>query len=90
MYVPFQIAEHVVQQHLYRPPGDDGRTPVNESVDYRHELDAAAHSAEEGEGQGVFVKYNPQLYGPRVPGTPDPLSVPFMKKFFHFAKGRFR
>lgn len=81
------IAEHVVHQHLYRAPGDDGRTALHESTDYRFELDAAADKAEGG--SDVYVKYDPRLYGPKSPGQRDPLAVPFMKKFFHYAKRRF-
>ncbi len=35
------------------------------------------------------VKYDSRLYGPRVRGSKDPLSIPFLKKYLAFAKQRF-
>jgi DNA replication licensing factor MCM3 len=37
----------------------------------------------------MYVKYDARLYGPRVAGQREPLSLPFLKKYVAFAKQRF-
>jgi len=79
------IAEHVLGQHRYRPPGDDGKSVGD---------DALVESLEDGDLSNTGptakrVKYDARLYGARRPGQKDPLSLPFLKKYIAFAKQRF-
>ena len=80
-----EIADHVLGQHRYRCAGDDGTTVRDDSL-IEELMDDG--DKERGETQ-MRVKYDSRLYGPRVPGAKDPLSVPFLKKYLAFAKQRF-
>lgn len=150
------IAEHVLGQHRWRRPGDDGTEgnrddreddddddlldgdeddedddanddgALGDSEDDDEDLDDAygrvseggatlgasrggASSAADGSGSAatasasagrhdrrrrrkatrVHVRYDARLYGPRVPGRPEPLTQAFLKKYIAFAKARF-
>lgn len=138
------IAEHVLGQHRWRRPGDDGtqgnrddeeddaldeddedededenraEAGNSDSDDYSDEdeatgtargarggtssasgapssLDAttstsAAHRRRRRKATRVRVRYDARLYGPRVPGRPEPLTQAFLKKYIAFAKARF-
>lgn len=80
-----EIADHVLGQHRYRPAGDDGTTVRDDSL-IEELIDDSGK--EDGETQ-MRVKYDSRLYGPRLPGAKDPLSIPFLKKYLAFAKQRF-
>ena len=81
-----QIADHVLGQHRYRAPGDDGRNAGDDRY-----VESLEEDREPGEDAttAVHVKYDTRLYGPRAPGRPEPLSAPFLKKYVAFAKQRF-
>ncbi|KAL4523059.1 hypothetical protein Ndes2526A_g07774 [Nannochloris sp. 'desiccata'] len=79
------IAEHVLGQHRYRPPGDDGKTVGDDTM-----IDSILEAQQKATGETQMrVKYDVRLYGPRRPGQKDPLSLPFLKKYIAFAKQRF-
>ncbi len=79
------IAEHVLGQHRYRPPGDDGKTVGDDTL-----IDSILEATQKATGETQMrVKYDVRLYGPRKPGQKDPLSLPFLKKYIAFAKQRF-
>ena len=80
-----EIADHVLGQHRYRPAGDDGTTVRDDSL--MEEL--VDDSGNEVGETPMRVKYDSRLYGPRTPGTKDPLSMPFLKKYLAYAKQRF-
>ncbi|KFM25074.1 DNA replication licensing factor MCM3-like protein 3 [Auxenochlorella protothecoides] len=80
-----RIAEHVLGQHRYRAPGDDGRNGGDDRYVENLEED-------EDRERGItpmYVRYDARLYGPRQPGKREPLSIPFLKKYVAFAKQRF-
>jgi len=59
----------------------------------RRRRDEEAEEEEEDEaaaGAEMYVKYNPCLHGPRVPGRQPPLTVHFLKKFLTIVKRRGR
>jgi len=79
------IAEHVLGQHRYRPPGDDGKTVGDDTL-----IDSILEAQQKATGETQMrVKYDVRLYGPRRPGQKDPLSLSFLKKYIAFAKQRF-
>ena len=80
-----EIADHVLGQHRYRVAGDDG-TQVRDDSLVEELVD---NGDEEGGETQMRVKYDARLYGPRVAGTKDPLSIPFLKKYLAFARQRF-
>lgn len=80
-----EIAEHVLGQHRYRTAGDDGTNVQDDALIENLEEDARKETKE----TPMRVKYDARLYGPRQPGTKDPLSLPFLKKYLAFAKQRF-
>lgn len=80
-----EIAEHVLGQHRYRPPGDDGTAVRDDALVETLEED----TEKENTDTPVRVKYDARLYGPRKPGSKDPLSVAFLRKYLAFAKQRF-
>lgn len=80
-----EIAEHVLGQHRYRAPGDDGKNAGDDRY-----IDNLEEDEERERGiTPMYVKYDARLYGPRKPGQKEPLSLPFLKKFIAFAKQRF-
>lgn len=80
-----QIAEHVLGQHRYRPPGSDGKATDDDVL-----LDNLEDEEQKARGETQMrVRYDARLYGPRRPGQKDPLSIPFLKKYVAFAKLRF-
>jgi len=80
-----EIADHVLGQHRFRPAGDDGTTVRDDSL-----IDELVDDGDkEGGETQMRVKYDARLYGPRVPGAKDPLSIPFLKKYLAFARQRF-
>ena len=96
------IADHVLGQHRYRPPGDDGRGtggPADGAAAGPRVLGddddgegggaaAAAAAAAAAPDGGMYVPYDARLYGPRTPTTRLPLSTPFLRKFIALAKRR--
>ena len=89
------IARHVLGQHRYRPPGDDGTSGgagADAEADANEAADAAAAAAAAagggGTGDGVHVRYDERLYGPRVRGAPLPLTPAFLRKFIAVARAR--
>ncbi|KAK9824374.1 hypothetical protein WJX72_009826 [[Myrmecia] bisecta] len=81
------IATHVLGQHRYRAPGDDGRNPVNEQQ--QREDDNEEEDEEGGEQESeMYAKYDPRLHGARVPGQKEPLTLTFLKKFITIVKRR--
>ncbi|GAB4814312.1 hypothetical protein N2152v2_001358 [Parachlorella kessleri] len=81
-----EIAEHVLGQHRYRAPGDDGKNAGDDR--YVESLEDDDDQRKSGETP-MYVKYDARLYGPRQPGHKEPLSIPFLKKYIAFAKQRF-
>ena len=80
-----EIAEHVLGQHRYRAPGDDGKTVTDDTM-----IDSILEATQKAAGETQMrVKYDVRLYGPRRPGQKDPLSTQFLKKYIAFAKERF-
>ena len=80
-----EIAEHVLGQHRYRAPGDDGKTVSDDTM-----IDSILEATQKATGETTMrVKYDVRLYGPRQQGQKDPLSLPFLKKYIAFAKQRF-
>ena len=89
------IARHVLGQHRYRPPGDDGTSGgagADAEADANEAADAAAAAAAAagggGVGDGVHVRYDERLYGPRVRGAPLPLTPAFLRKYIAVARQR--
>jgi DNA replication licensing factor MCM3 len=80
-----EIAEHVLGQHRYRAPGDDGKN----AGDDRYIENLEEDEERERGITPMYVKYDARLYGPRKPGQKEPLSLPFLKKYIAFAKQRF-
>ncbi|PSC70868.1 DNA replication licensing factor MCM3 [Micractinium conductrix] len=80
-----EIADHVLGQHRYRAPGDDGKN----GGDDRYVENLEEDEERERGVTPVYVKYDARLYGPRRPGQKEPLSLPFLKKYIAFAKQRF-
>lgn len=80
-----EIADHVLGQHRYRPSGDDGTSVQDDMLIEELRDDQDDENAE----TPMRVKYDSRLYGPRVRGSKDPLSIPFLKKYLAFAKQRF-
>ena len=94
------IADHVLGQHRYRPPGDDGRgnggaadgtsagpRVLGDDDDGGGAAAAAAAAAAAPDG-GMYVPYDARLYGPRTPHSRLPLSTPFLRKFIALVKRR--
>lgn len=80
-----EIAEHVLGQHRYRAPGDDGKTVSDDTL-----IDSILEATQKAAGETQMrVKYDVRLYGPRRHGQKDPLSLPFLKKYIAFAKQKF-
>ena len=50
--------------------------------------ESAADAAAARPDRGMRVQYDERLYGPRVPGTPLPLSTSFLKKYIAVVKRR--
>eukprot|EP00884_Botryococcus_braunii_P006172 jgi/Botrbrau1/15556/Bobra.0273s0008.1 len=83
-----QIADHVLGQHRYRAPGDNGIT-VSSLLQDRDDVEMEEEEEDERDEEGdMYVKYDSRLYGPRVPGKPLPLSTHFLKKFLTVVKRR--
>ncbi|EFN53439.1 hypothetical protein CHLNCDRAFT_25737 [Chlorella variabilis] len=80
-----EIAEHVLGQHRYRAPGDDGKN----AGDDRYIENLEEDEERERGITPMYVKYDARLYGTRKPGQKEPLSLPFLKKYIAFAKQRF-
>lgn len=80
-----EIADHVLGQHRYRGPGEDGKFVADDMIIESLEDDERKEMKE----TEVRVRYDARLYGPRTPGQKDPLSLPFLKKYLAFAKQRF-
>ncbi|KAL4433110.1 hypothetical protein ABPG77_006537 [Micractinium sp. CCAP 211/92] len=80
-----EIAEHVLGQHRYRAPGDDGKN----AGDDRYVENLEEDEERERGITPMYVKYDARLYGPRKAGQKEPLSLPFLKKYIAFAKQRF-
>ena len=80
-----EIANHVLGQHRYRGPGEDGKFVADDTLIESLEDDERKSKTE----TEIRVRYDTRLYGPRKPGQKDPLSVPFLRKYLAFAKQRF-
>ncbi|EPZ34230.1 MCM-domain-containing protein [Rozella allomycis CSF55] len=74
-----EISSHVLNMHRYLPPGVDEGTPLDESVYARDELDDDVQLSE----TPVFQKYNN-----KSEDNSEFLSVPFIKRYIHYAKAR--
>ncbi|KAK9821947.1 hypothetical protein WJX81_000309 [Elliptochloris bilobata] len=83
-----EIAEHVLGQHRYRAPGDDGFTTSSNAQDRRDEEAEEEEEDEAAAGSEMYVKYDARLHGPRVPRRQPPLTVHFLKKFLTIVKRR--
>lgn len=83
------ISEHVLRMHRYRKPGDDGTILGAGAYASTTRVEDEDDVDEEGETP-VFVKYDRNLHGPRSSraggDTHEPLSVPFLRKYIHYAK----
>eukprot|EP00891_Asterochloris_glomerata_P003690 jgi/Astpho2/3690/fgenesh1_pm.00060_%23_4_t len=81
------IAHHVLGQHRYRQPGDDGLSTMTDAQDRANdELDGEA-SDDEGGAQArskstMYVKWSKELHGERKAGQKEPLNTTFLKKYF--------
>ena len=93
-----EISSHVLGQHRYRAPGDDGGIELEQDV---HNL--LGVEDEDGEGgkvdTEVRVKFNSLLHKHLVTGASRngevedkqlPLSHPFLKRYIHYAKERYK
>jgi DNA replication licensing factor MCM3 len=88
------VANHVLGQHRFRPAGDDGTfiqsndqlDDISNDANDTYDVDPMARAGKE---TPMRVKYDARLYGPRVAGQKDPLSLLFFKKYIAFAKNRF-
>lgn len=89
------VSEHVLRMHRYTPPGLEEGTPVTEQM--------ASLNLDENETEvtdtPVYQKFNKLLHGglsvtnkkrggPNK--TPELLSIPFIKKYIHYAKSRIK
>ncbi|CAL5229434.1 g12756 [Coccomyxa viridis] len=83
-----EIGAHVLGQHRYRAPGDDGKSG---HVQDRLDDDLDMEDAEDEDADptaGMYAKYDRCLHGPRAELTQPPLSVAFLKKFLTIIKRR--
>ncbi|KAA6417220.1 MAG: DNA replication licensing factor MCM3 protein 1-like [Trebouxia sp. A1-2] len=86
-----RIAGHVLGQHMYRAPGEDGHsiiTDAQERMDMELDDDEENDENHPDPRKGMYVKYDRKLHGPKRPGQKDPLSTNFLKKFIKIAKNR--
>ena len=89
------VSEHVLRMHRYRQPGTEEGAPVRENAG--QSLVVALESQDTSQSPtDIFEKYDAMLHA-GVPLTsagrgsskkPEVLSIPFMKKFIHYAKTR--
>ncbi|EPE08345.1 dna replication licensing factor mcm3 [Ophiostoma piceae UAMH 11346] len=94
------ISEHVLRMHRYRQPGTEEGAPVRESG--QQALGVGMQSQANGPQRpvDVFEKHNDMLHAgaaaaSRARGTAankkrELLSIPFLKKYIHYAKTRVR
>ncbi|KAJ3351625.1 MCM DNA helicase complex subunit [Entophlyctis luteolus] len=90
------ISEHILRMHRYVPPGLEEGEPINETsiagvYSVSTESDATVHQE-----TPVFTKYNKLLhigFKPKGKGADKHaslVSIPFLKKFIHYAKSRIK
>ncbi|KIH86810.1 minichromosome maintenance protein 3 [Sporothrix brasiliensis 5110] len=98
-----QISEHVLRMHRYRQPGTEEGAPVREQG--QQALSVGMQSQTNGGSSqrptDVFEKHNDMLHAGVSGGTSgrgrpaankkkELLSIPFLKKYIHYAKTRVR
>ncbi|PNW82821.1 hypothetical protein CHLRE_06g295700v5 [Chlamydomonas reinhardtii] len=81
-----QVALHVLRQHQYRPPGDDGRgaTNLHETIhDRRLSLD------QDPEDLRMWLKIDTRLHGAAAEAEQQVLTTEFLRKYLIFAKRKY-
>ncbi|KAI1104110.1 MCM-domain-containing protein [Jackrogersella minutella] len=89
-----QVSEHVLRMHRYRQPGTDEGAPVRENG--QQALSVALQSQDTTQKTtDVYEKYDAMLHagvtltsGRGANKRKEVLSIPFMKKYIQYAKGR--
>ncbi|KAG2495127.1 hypothetical protein HYH03_006737 [Edaphochlamys debaryana] len=80
-----QVALHVLRQHQYRPPGDDGRgASLQETIhDRRLSMD------QDPEDMRMWLKIDSRLHGAAAEGEQQVLTTEFLRKYLIFAKRKY-
>ncbi|KAK7748799.1 MCM DNA helicase complex subunit [Cytospora paraplurivora] len=87
-----QISEHVLRMHRYRRAGTEEGAPVRENAQQSLSVGGQAQNDSQGPTE-VYEKYDAMLHAgvtSRGSKKPKVLSIPFMKKYIHYAKTRIR
>jgi DNA replication licensing factor MCM3 len=91
-----QVSEHVLRMHRYRQPGMEEGAPVRENGS--QSLGVSLNSQPESQRlTEMYEKYDAMLHagvtitsGRGSSKKPEVLSIPFMKKYIHYAKTRIK
>ncbi|GIM02936.1 hypothetical protein Vretimale_7766 [Volvox reticuliferus] len=80
-----QVALHVLRQHQYRPPGDDGRgATMQETIhDRRLSLEQDPDDAK------IWLKIDTRLHGAAAESDQQVLTTEFLRKYLIFAKRKY-
>ncbi|GIL50949.1 hypothetical protein Vafri_7014 [Volvox africanus] len=80
-----QVALHVLRQHQYRPPGDDGRgATMQETIhDRRLSLD------QDPDDPKIWLKIDTRLHGAAAESDQQVLTTEFLRKYLIFAKRKY-
>ncbi|CAK7243599.1 MAG: MCM DNA helicase complex subunit [Sporothrix thermara] len=97
-----QISEHVLRMHRYRQPGTEEGAPVRETGQQALSVGMQSQAGASQRPTDVFEKHNDMLHA-GVNGSTSSgrgrsaankkkelLSIPFLKKYIHYAKTRVR
>ncbi|TPX38673.1 hypothetical protein SeMB42_g06603 [Synchytrium endobioticum] len=92
------ISEHVLRMHRYVPPGLEEGAPIPDLPFQSLAID----DDDDSQQTKVFEKFNPLIHGSlmssaatrsrrgRAAGLPEIISIPFLKKYIHYAKTRIK
>ncbi|GFR50760.1 hypothetical protein Agub_g13027 [Astrephomene gubernaculifera] len=80
-----QVALHVLRQHQYRPPGDDGRgVAMQETIhDRRLSID------QDPDDLRMWLKVDTRLHGAAAESEQQVLTTEFLRKYLIFAKRKY-